>query len=181
MTAPHQPRPLFRPEAVAHHARSARAGSVLGLSRRALAVPFWLLLAAVVAAACSLFVVHADERARGAARLSGTTEAVVYLPVAVAGDLRPGMVVRLARAGDPALSGRLLRIDEAVTGDAVARALGLATPPPGLDAAVAATVRLSSSPSATAPAVYRADVVLRRQPIGRLLVPGLKSLIGRRG
>jgi hypothetical protein len=174
-------RALFRPEAVEHHARSMRAGSVLPLSPRGLAVPFWTLLALVAVGVAALCTVQADERARGVARVTGESEIAVYFPVAVTPDLHPGMTISLDGPGAGHAAARLVTVGPAVTGSVVRGIVGKGATPPGLDAAVTVTVRLIGAPSARAAATYRADVVLRRQPIVKLLVPGLRSLIGRRG
>lgn len=180
MTEARSPRELFRPEALAHHARSARAGSVLPLSRRGLALPFWLLVLSLVAAVTALVTVRADERARGAARVGPSPRIAVYFPVAVAADLRSGRTVVLRRAGNPTVQARLVGVGPAVTGSLVAQRLGTGGIPAGLDAAVTTTAVIAASHGQVAPGVYRAEIVLRRQPIARLLVPGFRSLVGRR-
>jgi hypothetical protein len=172
-------RALFRDEAIAHHARASRAGRVLPLSPRSLALPFWALVAVVALAVTALFTVPADERTRGEARVSAGPIVTVFFPVAVATELRPNMNIDMRGAGGRRLVARLDHVGEAVTAASVTEALGRRSLNPALTAAVAVTAHLSD-PRPTA-GLYQAEVVLRRRPIAKLLVPGFRSLIGRRG
>lgn len=92
MTA--EKRPLFRPEAVEHHARSRVGGNrVLDLREGRTAWLFRGLLCALALAVLVAFVVHADTEATGEAVVStdGTTAVVRIDPRRVSVGQRAGL------------------------------------------------------------------------------------------
>jgi hypothetical protein len=100
-------RPLFRPEAVEHHARGRTERRVLDLAERRTAWAFRVVMVAVVAALVAAVTVHADESARGSATVRADGRSVtVLLPVGALRRLRPGLPVRVRVAGH-AVEGRV--------------------------------------------------------------------------
>ncbi len=109
--------PLFRPEAVAHHAAGRRErrtepqlrehGTVRG---------FRLLLALLVLALAASYLVRAAETARGEAAANGGRIAGVTLPAAAAPRLRAGQAVTL-HVGNDRATGRVGLVGEPFASD----------------------------------------------------------------
>lgn len=85
---------LFRPEAVAHHARGRSAGRVVDLTDRTAARAFAALLLALALVTALAVLVRVDESASGAAVASGR-DAVLLLPIGAATRLHTGQEVDL--------------------------------------------------------------------------------------
>lgn len=138
-------RPLFRPEAVAHHARGATERRVLDLGERRTSWAFRFLLLLVVAALVAVFTVRADESAKGTAIVNGDgRHATLTLPVGALGRLAVGQVVHV-HAGGHDVSGQLNAAGvPANDGTATTTAVLDASLPPGVQGG--AEVRIARSP-----------------------------------
>jgi hypothetical protein len=109
-------RPLFRPEAVAHHARGATERRVLDLGERRTSWAFRFLLLLLAALLLTAFTVRADESAKGTATVVGGGRGVrLVLPIGALRRLAPGQPVRVTVGGRQA-HGRLSSIGEPVAG-----------------------------------------------------------------
>jgi hypothetical protein len=110
-------RPLFRPEAVAHHASGRTERRTLDLGERRTRWLFRLLVLLVAAALVTAYTVRADVSAKGAAtvRADGRT-ATVFVPAGALGKLRAAQPVRL-HAGGTTVRGEVTGIGEPVSGD----------------------------------------------------------------
>lgn len=152
-------RPLFRPEAVEHHARGLVTNRrQLDLSNRTTTRSFQLLVLFIVAALVALFTVEADESTRGPARLENGS-VVVLVPIGAAPRLRPGQPVTLD-VGGRVLTGQITRIGAAVAG-----------PPPVVPVTTTIRTELSGPPP-------EAVVRLERRKIADILLPGLGEFFG---
>jgi hypothetical protein len=114
-------RPLFRPEAVAHHARGQTEHRVLDLGERRTSWAFRLLLLIVATAVVLAFTVRADESAKGTATVGGDGRTVsLVLPIGALRRLAPGQPVRVTVDGRAA-RGRVTSIGRPVAGGASAQ------------------------------------------------------------
>lgn len=154
-------RPLFRPEAVEHHARGLVVGQrKLDLTDKTTTRAFRLLLLLFAAALAAAFTIQADESARGAAQVGGR-QATIMLPIGALPRLEAGQLVRV-RVGDGWVQGRVLSINRPVAG------------PP-------AAVPVLAVLDAEVPQGEEVDAVVRldRHSIVAMLLPRLKSMFGR--
>lgn len=155
-------RPLFRQEAVEHHARGLIAGQrTLDLTNRTTTFAFRVLLAVLAVAIFLAFTVETDESTQGEAVVSGR-QAQVLVPIGALGRLKAGQLVRIEVGG------------RTVEGSVVAIGAPVAGPP----AAVPLTASLSDDPDVGSGAKVEAVVRLERHSIAAMLLPRLKSLFG---
>lgn len=154
-------RPLFRPEAVEHHARGLVTNRrQLDLSSRTTTSAFRLLLLLIAVALVAAFTIRTDESARGGAVSTGR-ETTVLVPIGALPRLRPGQVVRV-KVGDRTVEGRITSLGSPTAG-----------PPPAVPA------RASFDTEIPAGSYPEAVVRLERHTIAEMLLPRLKSLFGR--
>ena len=96
-------RPLFRPEAVEHHARGRTEPKPLDLGARRTGWAFRILVVATLVAIAVAFTVHADVSTRGRAELTPSGQiAVVLLPTGALRRLAVGQSVRVQLRGTTA-------------------------------------------------------------------------------
>lgn len=152
-------RPLFRPEAVEHHARGLVTNRrQLDLSNRTTTRAFQVLVLGIVAALVAAFTIRADESARGTAT-DRNGAVVVLVPIGALPKLRPGQLVKVT-VGDRVLEGHVTQVGSPVAG------------PP---AAVPVTTSIRSElPDDPPEAVVR----LNRRAIAEILLPGLRGFFG---
>ena len=161
MTAESRP-PLFRAEAVEHHARSQHGGRVADVAHQRTAHASWALAAAVVVAVAAGCLVRADESAQGPIQTTGPgVVALVPAAAAQSGGLHSGLPATVRRAG---ATRRATVVD---VGTPVAGAAGREVIP----------VTLAVDHPGTGPG--HAVIRLRRRAIITLLVPSLRSVVGR--
>jgi hypothetical protein len=116
MTTTSDGRPLFRPEAVEHHARGRADAKPLDLGEGRTSWAFRVLVAVVAVALVVAFTVHADVSARGTGTvdIEGRT-ATLLLPAGALRRLDAGQRFRLDLAGG-AVHGRVLRVGRPAAG-----------------------------------------------------------------
>ncbi|MDQ1711735.1 MAG: hypothetical protein QOE45_1185 [Frankiaceae bacterium] len=109
-------RPLFRPEAVEHHARGATERRILDLGERRTAWFFRFLLLLLATLLLVAFTVRADESAKGTTTVVGDGRAAaLVLPIGALRRLAPGQQVRVTVDGHRVF-GHVASIGEPVAG-----------------------------------------------------------------
>lgn len=109
-------RPLFRPEAVEHHARGLVTNRrQLDLSNKTTTRAFYGLLLLIALALFAALSIEANESARGAAESDDQGNVVVLVPIGAAQRLRLGQPVTIDHDGRE-LSGTVVSAGEPLAG-----------------------------------------------------------------